>query len=464
MARLAAAAEAVAAVDVSQISDADVAEHVAALRKIADMAEAAYTTSLGAFDSRKIAEVRETLSTRQWARHHLNVAPTETARTIRAAQAVRNLPQISAAFLGGRVRLAHVTAIAEAISDLGVETIAAGESELLKAAESNDPARLRSALRGLGAAIGGSAQSRRERRQHRTRWLNVATTFEGAVAVDGVLDAEAGAIVQAAIEAHARPTGDDDNRTAAQRRADALTEICGAGVAPARGSGEGVAASSHAESTEGRPRAEGTEAGSHDDPETDTGEINSALDPANTNAAGPSCGCGRARRRPSILVICDLATLKGDSFGFGELSNGEVLSGDAVRRLACDASITRIVVGPGSQPLDVGRTQRTATAAQLKALRIRDGGCRIPGCDRPAEWCDAHHVVFWSNGGTTSVTNMVLLCRKHHTAVHEGRWIIEIVGDGRFQFRNSATGSVENGRDSTIRETIAELSGYRRAA
>lgn len=67
------------------------------------------------------------------------------------------------------------------------------------------------------------------------------------------------------------------------------------------------------------------------------------------------------------------------------------MRGETVRRLACDAKISRLIVGPDSQPLDVGRSQRTATPAQRKALRIRDRGCRFPGCDRPAEWTDVHH-------------------------------------------------------------------------
>ena len=75
-----------------------------------------------------------------------------------------------------------------------------------------------------------------------------------------------------------------------------------------------------------------------------------------------------------------------------------------------------------SEVLDLGRRTRWPTAAQHRALAHRDGGCVFPGCDRPSEWCDAHHLVHWPSGGPTDLDNLALLCRRHHVAVHEGRW------------------------------------------
>jgi hypothetical protein len=156
-----------------------------------------------------------------------------------------------------------------------------------------------------------------------------------------------------------------------------------------------------------------------------------------------------------VVVVTDLATIEARTGGFGELPNGTILRGETVRRLACDAKITRIVVGPDSLPLDVGRTQRTAPPAQRKALRLRDGGCVFPGCARPAEWADVHHAKFWALGGQTNIDEMLLLCRKHHTKVHQGGWHIQILGPGTFQFidpngiahpttRNSSTTDIVN--------------------
>ena len=76
--------------------------------------------------------------------------------------------------------------------------------------------------------------------------------------------------------------------------------------------------------------------------------------------------------------------------------------------------------GAPTQPLEVGRATRVVSAAQRAALAVRDGGCRFPGCDRPPAWCEAHHLRHWLHGGATDLANLVLLCRAHHRAVHEG--------------------------------------------
>jgi HNH endonuclease len=80
--------------------------------------------------------------------------------------------------------------------------------------------------------------------------------------------------------------------------------------------------------------------------------------------------------------------------------------------------------------LEVGRTSRVVTAAQRAALVVRDGGCAVPGCDRPPAWCEAHHLVHWLHGGATDLANLALVCRAHHRAVHEGGWRLTRQPDG----------------------------------
>jgi hypothetical protein len=82
--------------------------------------------------------------------------------------------------------------------------------------------------------------------------------------------------------------------------------------------------------------------------------------------------------------------------------------------------------------LEVGRATRVVAPAQRSALSVRDGGCRFPGCDRPLAWCDAHHLRHWVHGGATDLGNLVLLCRGHHHAVHEGGWRLHRHADGTF--------------------------------
>jgi hypothetical protein len=110
--------------------------------------------------------------------------------------------------------------------------------------------------------------------------------------------------------------------------------------------------------------------------------------------------------------------LTGPPGGTGELDHTGPVASDVARRLACDASVRRVVVGPGSEPLDVGRRSAVVPPAMRRAVIVRDRHCRFPGCDRPQAWCDAHHVVHWADGGPTALHNLVLLCRRHHRMVH----------------------------------------------
>jgi hypothetical protein len=107
------------------------------------------------------------------------------------------------------------------------------------------------------------------------------------------------------------------------------------------------------------------------------------------------------------------------------------ISAKAVERLACDCTVTRVLLGSDSTVIDVGRAKRVISGSQGKALRVRDRGCVWPECDRPATWTSAHHVVHWINGGSTDLSNLVLLCYRHHTMVHEGEWQIVRADDGR---------------------------------
>jgi hypothetical protein len=110
--------------------------------------------------------------------------------------------------------------------------------------------------------------------------------------------------------------------------------------------------------------------------------------------------------------------LEDDGEGGCALEDGSALAPESARRLACDASVVR-----------GGRKSRTIPSAIRRALRVRDRGCRFPGCEN-RRFVDAHHVRHWAQGGETTLTNLVLLCRRHHRAVHEGGYRVD--ADGRF--------------------------------
>ncbi|MFC7485368.1 HNH endonuclease signature motif containing protein [Knoellia pratensis] len=103
-----------------------------------------------------------------------------------------------------------------------------------------------------------------------------------------------------------------------------------------------------------------------------------------------------------------------------------MLSPAIVRQLACDADLIPVVFGSDGEVLDVGRAVRLFTKAQRRALWHRDKGCTYPGCDVPAGWAKAHHLVHWVDGGPTDLEYAALLCQRHHTHVHDKRLVATV--------------------------------------
>ncbi|GAA4820682.1 DUF222 domain-containing protein [Nocardioides caeni] len=138
--------------------------------------------------------------------------------------------------------------------------------------------------------------------------------------------------------------------------------------------------------------------------------------------------------RPRIVVTIDHERLRRDlaDTNFvpiddqGRLGSGQLLSAGVVRRLACDAEILPVVLGSESEVLDVGRSHRLVTPALWNALVLRDRHCAFPGCSRLPLACDAHHIVHWADGGVTSLANLIMLCRHHHTTIHRSPWTVAI--------------------------------------
>ena len=114
--------------------------------------------------------------------------------------------------------------------------------------------------------------------------------------------------------------------------------------------------------------------------------------------------------------------------------DGLDLAGSAVRRLACDCDLVRVLLDPSGCVLDVGRDHRLVTPAIWTALVSRDVHCAFPGCSRPPLMCHAHDVRHWIDGGVTSLDNLVLLCGHHHRTIHHSPWQVRLGDDRRPQF------------------------------
>lgn len=112
---------------------------------------------------------------------------------------------------------------------------------------------------------------------------------------------------------------------------------------------------------------------------------------------------------------------------------GETLPGAVAAQQQCNTGSVKVTADRHGNPLDIGREQRLYTPKQRIALAIRDGGCRWTGCDRPASYCEAHHIDEWvADGGRTDIDRGVLLCRFHHMQLHHGKWKITRNGLGSF--------------------------------
>jgi hypothetical protein len=242
-------------------------------------------------------------------------------------------------------------------------------SRLLDAASVLKPSKLRAEVEQWRAVEDRVGDETHAQTCHRRRSLKFFRTLEGMVRVEGLFEAEAGRVFRHAVDDLVRIHRlDDTGRSPEQRRADAVVELAAA-----------------------------------------------------YNAGTVTGG----RERPQMLVMVDVEQLTGRKGGRALLDTGETITIAAARRLACDANIATVLMNGRSEILDLGRSRRVASDAQYKALVIRDGGCRFPGCDRPPGWTQAHHIVEWPDGGLTDLDNLVLLCHTHHGLIHHQHWRIE---------------------------------------
>jgi hypothetical protein len=284
-------------------------------------------------------------------------------------QQLEHLRESAAALAAGEIGFAHLALIARTSAAVGERL---DEAQLLRQARKLNIFPFRN--RCLHARHAGDPEGfvNEEKEGVAARSLTLTTADDGVVLVQGLLDKVGGAALRTALEPLAKRAGKYDDRDRERRMADALVDL-----------------SMH------------------------------ALDN------------GVPSRHPHLQVTTSLETLLGLSGApAAEMEFSLPISSKAVERLACDCSVTRILLDSESMVIDVGRAKRVVSASQGKALKVRDGGCVWPGCDRPATWTSAHHVVHWIHGGTTDLSNLVLLCYRHHWMVHEGEWQIVRADDG----------------------------------
>lgn len=145
----------------------------------------------------------------------------------------------------------------------------------------------------------------------------------------------------------------------------------------------------------------------------------------------PTNGESAGRQVASVLVVVDQQTLIDGphAASLRQTETGADIAPESIARLCCDSIIRRVCLDERGVPLDVGRKYRTATDAQWAAIKASHSSCAWDGCHAPINWCQAHHIRQWEDGGPTDLDNLVPLCSKHHHRVHEGQWHIKLLPD-----------------------------------
>jgi Domain of unknown function (DUF222)/HNH endonuclease len=393
VAGLAAAVASVADLDPSELPAAVQLDLLRSVWPLLCQLDAAVTRVVGVVNAQGSAGQEGAVSTAAWLRSRLRAGG--AGPRVQVAKALReDLPEVAAAFGRGEISFTHARIAATTAKDLDRQVLAGGVDKLLaeQACEHAPAVFARAALR-IREHFNPDAAHRRDKHPQLDQWLDVDKTFHGAVSLSGLLAPDTGELLLQTLGAFMGPGNPDDPIPATARRAEALAQMCrvAAGAAPHAGGA--------------KPQVTVT---------IDWDTLRSQT--SNTHTASGQAGSGPTG---------GLFTSSGAWAG-ARLGSGTPLHPDTARRLACDAGLLPVVLGANSEPLDVGRLHRLVTPAIRRALNLRDGGCRFPGCGRPVTWCDAHHLRSWVQGGPTSVDNMILLCRRHHVLVHEHHWTIRL--------------------------------------
>jgi Domain of unknown function (DUF222) len=358
LAGLAAELQGLVAQDVGGLADGARAERVLVLRGLVDRLEGQWLAELADLDARGAAGAEEGLqggSTAAWLRARLRLGAGAAAGWVRTARALHRGPLTGTAqaLADGELSVAHAQVLAAGTHDLPAHLAVEAEPVLVDAARRLDPPRLRRAVAQLRLVADPDTARDRIQRQHQQRGLWLASTWEGMVAVHGLLEPEAGQTVLAALAPLARPTSASDERSGGQRRADALAELARRNLESGR-----------------LPQSGGI--------------------------------------RPQLLVTVDLDSLLGPGGLGGEAGGTGPLDPEACRRLACDGAVTRVLVTrhPTNHHPGTGDNLAARLRAAARSLPPALGGARPgrwrwagpAGSSRPPNappWWSATVAVWW---------------------------------------------------------------------
>lgn len=304
---------------------------------------------------------------------HCHMTRSAASATVRLAVRLFQLPELAAAFAAGDTSRAHVEVVARAYTRSRAAEFDQHQDALTLLARNATPADLHTAVSKVTDAIDGDGGAANDNEIYEKRKLHSSVTMDG-VRGSWFLDPEAGMTVNAALDAQMETARMlDDPRTPAQRRADAFVDICRFSL---------------------------------------------------TFGDHPSSATKRRRGVPNALAVIDIRMLEQTESEFvagmrAEYATGGRLSRATIERLLCECDVSRVVMDGPSEVLDLGRSTRTPSDKQFRALVVRDGHCQAKGCKVPRQFCQPHHVKWWTHDGPTDLKNLELLCWHHHRQAHK---------------------------------------------
>jgi Domain of unknown function (DUF222)/HNH endonuclease len=458
-----------AAADAGSLTAAEQADCLRGLERAESMHTAARSRVLSAFNAQGGYEDDGHGSAKTWLKWRTRITEGAATGAMGWMRRLADHPAVRDAMASGEISESWARRLCEWTDALPEDNRADGDVILLGAArggaELADLGRLADELRRLTAAPDDDGDD-----GFTDRGLQLDTTFRGAGKLDGDLTPRCTAALSAVLEALGRKAGPEDIRTKWQRDHDALEEACrrliASGFLPERaGQPTHIQLNMTLDQLRGLPGAAGAEAAwagpaagpgddcdativpvvsGHVDPEILDRLAAALLRPAAASATGQPGAMGQpgAAGQPGDMGRPDAGVANGAEAARRERAEraarqmvlaaaADLLSGPSGLAAYLRTGVLGGLAASVSLPLDVGAAVETIPVHLRRAVIARDRHCRFPGCGQPPAACHPHHIVPRSEGGPTSLTNMLLLCTFHHLiAVHRWGWGIALEPDG----------------------------------
>jgi hypothetical protein len=294
--------------------------------------------------------VAGSITAASWIGRTCGMSISSAADRICVGEQLESLPKVAAALSAGEIGYQSASLLCHLRDWLGDKRELFDEEEMLGYAREHSVFNLRKLCRTAMHVVDPDRFFNEAEADYTRRRLHISQMPDGMYAVDGILDPECGAAWKTALDPLAKRRGQEDDRSHSQRMHDAHAELV-----------------NHAMDQGTLPRRNGV--------------------------------------RPHVTVTTTLEALRGEvGVPPAELEFGLPISSRTMQRIACDSTISRVLLAD-SMVIDVGRATRVISAQTRRALRVRDKGCRFPGCDRPVNWTSPHHIHFWGRGGPSNLPN-----------------------------------------------------------